>query len=101
MMNDTASTPLVFNRVHPGERYGGQAISLLGAPFSLEVNYYAKFGDLEPILLYAQNPGLLEGLVPKMVKTGEVPVRIVNQEGDPLCDEVRSFRYIGCGCENP
>ena len=101
MITDTSSTPLVFNLVHPDRGYGGQDIELLGARFSLEVNYYAKFGDLEPTLFFRKNPGSLLGVVPKMVNTGPVPVIIVTQEGVPLCHSALSFTYIGYECENP
>lgn len=87
--------PVWFNLTVPDKGYSGQFISFYGADFSSTVNYYAKFGELEPTLLFRQNPGLLEGAVPEWDKDGPVPVNIVTKEGIPLCRNKRRFVYIG------
>jgi hypothetical protein len=93
-------TPLFFNLIRPEQGYGGQRIKFYGATFSSKVNYYAKFGKLEPTQVIYRNPGLLEGEIPESDKIGPVPVSIVTKEGNLLCHVMRRFMHIGRGGEN-
>jgi len=94
LVAETHSTPLLFNGIDPNRGYGGQNIRFYGCVFSPTVDYYAKFGELEPIPVIYRNAGLLEGEVPENHKTGQVSVSITNQEGDALCHNMRRFVYI-------
>lgn len=89
------SAPLVLNLIAPEQGYGGQRIRFYGAIFSQRVDYYAKFGELEPTLLIRRNAGLLEGVVPERDRIGPVAVSIVTKEGHLLCNDTYVFVYIG------
>ncbi len=92
---ETSSAPLYFNLIVPQQGYSGQRIKFYGATFSPTVDYYAKFGELEPTPFMYRNPGLLEGEVPERDKTGPVAVCIVTKEGNFLCYTMQRFVYIG------
>ena len=89
------SAPLVLNLIAPERGYSGQCIKFYGATFSRTVDYYAKFGELEPTSLICRNAGLLEGEVPERDRTGQVAVSIVTKEGHLLCNDTHRFVYIG------
>ena len=86
--------PLIFNDINPNRGYGGQSIKFYGGAFSPTVDYYAKFGELEPTPLSYQNAYLLEGEVPERDKIGPVTVSIVTKEGTALCHYMHRFVYI-------
>ena len=92
---ETYSAPLVFNLVVPERGCGGQRIKFYGATFSPAVDYYAKFGELEPTPFFYRNAGLLVGEVPERDRIGTVSVRIVSKEGHLLCYDMHQFTYIG------
>ena len=94
LVGETHSTTLLLNGLDPKRGYGGQNIRFYGCVFSPTVNYYAKFGALEPIPVSYQNACLLEGEVPENHKTGQVSVSITNQEGHALSHNMRQFVYI-------
>lgn len=96
----TISAPLCFNAIVPERGYGGQAIQFYGAPFSSTVDYYVKFGELEPTKVIRRNAGLLAGVVPERGKIGPVPVDIVTREGNLLCRVRHRFDYIARGCKD-
>ena len=89
------SAPLVLNLIKSKRGYGGQRIKFYGATFIPTVEYYAKFGELEPTLLTYRNAGLLEGEVPERDKIGPVAVSIVTKEGHLRCYDMKRFVYIG------
>jgi hypothetical protein len=92
---ETYSTLHFFNLILPDRGYVGQTVRLYGATFSRSMNYYAKFGELEPTPLAWQNTGLLEGWVPERDETGPVFVRIIDGEGISVCNGPRRFVYVG------
>ena len=94
-ITETFSAPLFFNLIVPQQGYSNQRIKFYGAIFFRTVDYYAKFGELEPTPLIYRNPGLLEGEVPERDKIGPVPVSIVTKEGNLLCHGTQRFVYIG------
>lgn len=94
-ITEAFSAPLFFNLILPQQGYSSQRIKFYGATFSPTVDFYARFGELEPTPLIYRNPGLLEGEVPERDKTGPVPVSIVTKEGYLLCYVMQRFVYIG------
>ena len=96
----TIPAPLILNAIVPKRGYGGQVIKFYGATFSLTVDYYAKFGELNPTHLFYRNAGLLEGAVPESNILGPVRVSIVTKEGNSLCDVMHRFVYIARDCRN-
>jgi len=94
----TAGTPsgprLLFNGIDPTRGCGGESVKFYGGMFSPMVDYYAKFGELEPTPVIYRNACLLEGEVPDRDKAGQVSVSIVTKEGVALCHDMHRFVYI-------
>ena len=91
---ESPPSPLLFVGITPNRGYGGQSVKFYGGAFSQTVQYYAKFGELEPTPMTYRCACLLEGEVPERDTTGPVAVSIVNKEGYAQCHTMQRFVYI-------
>lgn len=96
----TISVPHLFKNVVPNRGCENERVELYGCVFSPTVDYYAKFGELEPTRFLYQDAATLEGVVPERGETGRVSVSIVTKEGVALYPEMHMFTYIDRGLKD-